>query len=88
MTERVAVVTGGASGIGRATAVLLAEHRADVFVGDFDLLDENATLFGELGIRQCQCDVRVEGDVERLVAGVAGHGLLDRGGRTPLRCNP
>jgi len=36
MANRTAVVTGGASGIGRATALLLAFNGARVFVGDID----------------------------------------------------
>ncbi len=34
--DKVAVVTGGASGLGRATALLLAEQGADIVVGDLD----------------------------------------------------
>jgi NAD(P)-dependent dehydrogenase (short-subunit alcohol dehydrogenase family) len=65
---RVAVVTGGASGIGRATALLLAQHGARVFVGDRTLQRENDTPFAELGIRQQACDVGVEDDVRSLIA--------------------
>jgi 2-hydroxycyclohexanecarboxyl-CoA dehydrogenase len=36
MQDRTVVVTGGASGIGRATALLLAREGAAVFVGDID----------------------------------------------------
>ena len=36
MQDRIVVVTGGASGIGRATALLLAREGARVFVGDVD----------------------------------------------------
>ena len=36
MQDRIVVVTGGASGIGRATALLLAHEGAHVFVGDVD----------------------------------------------------
>ena len=36
MQERAVVVTGGASGIGKATALLLAREGAHVFVGDID----------------------------------------------------
>ena len=49
---RTAIVTGGASGIGRATALLLAQHGAQVFVGDFRPLAENAEPFARLGIVQ------------------------------------
>src|SRR5438094_8466514 len=36
MQDRTVIVTGGASGIGRATALLLAREGARVFIGDVD----------------------------------------------------
>jgi NAD(P)-dependent dehydrogenase (short-subunit alcohol dehydrogenase family) len=67
LQNRTAVITGGASGIGRATALLLARCGALVFVGDVAPQDENQTAFGELGITQVACDVRREADVSALV---------------------
>jgi NAD(P)-dependent dehydrogenase (short-subunit alcohol dehydrogenase family) len=67
LQNRVAIVTGGASGIGRSTALLLARHGAKVFVGDRRLLNENDELFASLEIHQQTCDVRHETDVRRLV---------------------
>ena len=43
MQNRAVIVTGGASGIGRATALLLAREGAQVFVGDVDEAGGNAT---------------------------------------------
>lgn len=43
MQGRSAVVTGGASGIGKATALLLAREGAQVFVGDIDEAGGRAT---------------------------------------------
>ena len=64
LTGRTAVVTGGASGIGRATAILLAEQGAKVFTADFSpLVEENAERFGRLGIEQLRCDVRSESEL-------------------------
>src|SRR5258708_39433188 len=78
LSGRVAIVTGGADGIGRATAIMLARHGARVFVGDLHRREGNAALFAEMGITESSCDVRVENDVAALVAAaVAAHGRLD-----------
>jgi len=78
LAGRVAIVTGGAYGIGRATAILLARHGARVFVGDLHRRGENAAVFAEMGIIERPCDVRVESDAAALVAAaVAAHGRLD-----------
>ncbi len=68
LTGKTAVVTGGASGIGRATVRLLASRGAKVYVGDFHLREENDEPFARLGIQQIQCDVRQEEDIKRLIA--------------------
>ena len=65
LSGRTAVVTGGTSGIGRATAVALAQAGARVFVGDLKLRDATSTAFAELGIAEQTCDVR---DVNQLQA--------------------
>jgi NAD(P)-dependent dehydrogenase (short-subunit alcohol dehydrogenase family) len=76
--SRVAVITGGASGIGRATAFLLASHGARVYVGDYDLLPENDSAFTAAGIVEAQCDVRREDHVEGLISRAASEtGRLD-----------
>jgi NAD(P)-dependent dehydrogenase (short-subunit alcohol dehydrogenase family) len=67
LANRVAVVTGGSSGIGRATAVLLARHGATVFVGDLEPRSENEQRFSQLGIRQVPCDVRDAAQVRSLI---------------------
>lgn len=78
LSRRVAVVTGGASGIGRATALLLARRGAKVWVGDFQLREEISAPFQSLGITQLPCDVRIEADVVRLIeAATDGGGQLD-----------
>lgn len=74
---RTAIVTGGANGIGRAAALLLAQHGARVFVGDFRLLAENAEPFARLCIVQTQCDVRAAADVDRLLEAAAATGGVD-----------
>lgn len=68
-TDRVAVVTGGASGIGLATARRLVAEGGRVVVADLDA-DALAAVADELGeaVVTVACDVAVEDDVERLVA--------------------
>lgn len=78
LSRRVAIVTGGASGIGRATALLLARQGAKVWAGDVQPREENSAAFESLGIAQLPCDVRIEADVVRLVeAATDGGGRLD-----------
>ena len=67
LRDRIAIVTGGASGIGRATALLLASRGARVFIGDYRLRPENDEPFQAAGIHQQPCDVRNSDDVSRLV---------------------
>lgn len=66
----VAVITGGASGIGRATALELARRGADIVAADINdaRLDEVRTEVEALGRRflGVHCDVSQDADVERL----------------------
>ncbi|MCH8830883.1 MAG: glucose 1-dehydrogenase [Planctomycetes bacterium] len=78
LAGRVAVVTGGADGIGRATAVRLAREGVHVHVGDVKSLDVTNEMFAKLGIRQSVCDVRYEESIKRLIdETVSEHGRLD-----------
>ncbi|GAB1811049.1 SDR family NAD(P)-dependent oxidoreductase [Mycobacterium sp. MUNTM1] len=83
---RVAVVTGGAGGIGAATARLFAEHGADVIIADIDadLADATASSIIEAGgsALVVVTDVRDRDQVARLAATV-----LDRFGRVDVLVN-
>ena len=74
---RTALVTGGAKGIGAATAERLASEGADVVVADFD---ESAAVetAERIGGRAVRCDVTSRADVEAAVAFAVGQsGRLD-----------
>jgi 3-oxoacyl-[acyl-carrier protein] reductase len=71
-----ALVTGGAKGIGAATAERLAAEGAQVVVADFD--EAAATETAErIGGRAVRCDVTSRADVEAAVAAAAQGGRLD-----------
>jgi NAD(P)-dependent dehydrogenase (short-subunit alcohol dehydrogenase family) len=70
-TGQVVLITGGATGIGRATALLFAQHGASVVVGDVDdRSKETIGLIEEAGgrARFVEADVSNAQDMERLVA--------------------
>ena len=64
-----ALVTGGASGLGAATAAALVERGARVAIADLDgdRAEKRAAELGDAAVAQ-QCDVTSESDVERAVA--------------------
>jgi len=81
-TETVAIVTGAASGIGRATAVGLAANGLTVVGADIDAegLDETADIaetFDAPGtVRGVETDLTDDGDVEAVVEAAADEGEL------------
>jgi 2-hydroxycyclohexanecarboxyl-CoA dehydrogenase len=79
--EKVAIVTGAASGIGRATAMQLGAEGATVVVADIDL-DGARKVAGEIGrqghAQAMHVDVTDAKTAEALVtATVGGHGRVD-----------
>ena len=82
MTGKVALVTGGGSGIGRAAVLAFAKRGATVATVDLDEAGgaETVRLAGELGaeVDFWRVDVSKAGEVEAMVSRVvASHGRLD-----------
>lgn len=77
LTDSVALVTGGASGLGRATAGALVEAGARVVLLDLpgDRLDEAAAELGERAVAN-PADVRDEAQVSAAIATATGLGPL------------
>jgi 3-hydroxybutyrate dehydrogenase len=69
---RVALVTGGASGIGRAIAIELAARGARVAVADLDVAGASAVADASPGAIAFGCDVADPASCERLVGEVSG----------------
>lgn len=79
---QVALVVGGAQGIGKAIAVRLAREGAQVAIGDIDrammALTAQELAKEGLGVATLPCDVRSRRLVERMVAGVVKrYGRID-----------
>jgi len=69
---RVALVTGGAAGIGRATALAFARNGANIVIADLNAADAGDTihLLDEHGVDAMfvQCDVSKDDDVKHLMS--------------------
>jgi NAD(P)-dependent dehydrogenase (short-subunit alcohol dehydrogenase family) len=79
--ERIVWITGGASGIGRATALALARQGSRVVVSDRDEAGLES-LAREAGVEAEPLDISVSEEVARVAAGI-----LDRSGRLDALVN-
>lgn len=86
LSGKVALVTGGAQGIGKAIALLLAKHGADVVVSDINLekARETASEIEALGRKALalQANVAIWNEVEQMVEAV-----VERFGRIDILVN-
>ncbi len=68
---KTAIVTGGANGIGKATCIILAQHGANISIGDFNLEDAQKTAkeIEALGVKAIavSCNVLKDDDLVNLV---------------------
>lgn len=71
LTGKNAIVTGGANGIGKAVAILLAQHGANIAIGDFNLEDAKNTAdeIKVLGVKAIAipCNVLKDEDLVHLI---------------------
>jgi 3-oxoacyl-[acyl-carrier protein] reductase len=74
LSGRVAIITGGGTGIGKAIALLLARNGADIVVSDINLekAEETAKEIGAIGPKAMavKVDVANLSDVEGMVTGI------------------
>ena len=80
--QKTVVVTGGASGIGRATALRFADLSYDVFVADLSITSDVQAAFAAAGIRFSEVDVRQTGPLLAFI-----HGAVDQTGRLDVLVN-
>ncbi|TYJ50603.1 hypothetical protein E1A91_A01G219600v1 [Gossypium mustelinum] len=77
---KVALITGGASGLGKCTATLFVKHGAKVLIADIqdELGDFVCQELGTENISYVHCDITCESDVENAVnLAVSKYGKLD-----------
>nr|XP_043611429.1 secoisolariciresinol dehydrogenase-like [Erigeron canadensis] len=77
---KVAIITGGASGIGECTAILFADHGAKIVIADIqDQLGQSVCeAIGPANSIYVRCDVTNEEDVKKVVdTAISTYGKLD-----------
>lgn len=77
LNEKTAIVTGGANGIGKATALMLAKHGANIVVADLKLADAEAAAkeIEALGVQALaiECNVLKDEDLVNLTEKTVNH---------------
>jgi NAD(P)-dependent dehydrogenase (short-subunit alcohol dehydrogenase family) len=73
--DNVFIITGGASGLGAATARVLVEHGGKVVLADVQA-EPGMKLAEELGGKFVKCDVTSEADAKAVVEAAVGMGTL------------
>lgn len=85
LEDRIAVITGASSGLGRATAIRFAQSGAKIVCADLKsagVEDEITAQYGPKAAVFIRCDVTQEADIEQLIAKA-----VDFGGRLDIICN-
>ncbi|KAJ8754758.1 hypothetical protein K2173_012147 [Erythroxylum novogranatense] len=80
LAGKVAIVTGGASGIGESTSRLFVKHGAKVIIADVqdDVGQSLCTELGSIDVTYVHCDVTSDTDVKNVVdVAMAKYGKLD-----------
>lgn len=82
LDNKIAIITGGGSGIGKAITTVFAKQGAQVYVLDMDEKGGSNTVkeIAEEGGKAAfvKCNVAIQGDVKQVVAGIADkHGTID-----------
>lgn len=85
LADRIAVITGGSSGLGRATAIRFANSGARIVVSDLKSSGVEKEITDKHGAKAAtfvQCDVTKESEIANLIKEAA-----EWGGRVDIMCN-
>ncbi|GAB7363478.1 hypothetical protein MBLNU230_g3749t1 [Neophaeotheca triangularis] len=81
LKDRIAIITGASSGLGKATAHLFARHGARIICADLDAgttVDEITSHHGPSSATFQKCDVTSEPDIQALITAAVAWGGSDR----------